>query len=242
MIGWYATASACPHTPLRPAGGAGATRSRHNAGMAYPVLLAAAGLGLAYASAPGAVNAETIRRGVAHGFWPALLVQVGSLLGDVSWAVLALAGLALVLRDATLRATFGLGGGLVLLWFALGALRTAWRPEPVGSLPPRASAGSLATGIVLSIANPFGPIFWLGVGGGLAAGGIADETITGAIAFVGCFAAGALTWGTCVSALLAFGRRWATPVVFRTVDLAVGLAFGWFGITLILDGVRVLRG
>jgi len=210
--------------------------------MAYSILLAAAGLGLAYASAPGAVNAETIRRGVAHGFRPALLVQVGSLLGDVAWAVLALAGLALLLRDTTLRAALGVGGGLVLLWFAVGALRSARSPGRAGPPPKQPGTGSLATGIVLSIANPFGPIFWLGVGGGLAAGGIADETIPGAIAFVGSFAAGALTWGIGVSALLAFGRRWATPAVFRIVDLAVGLAFGWFGITLFVEGVRVLRG
>jgi len=215
---------------------------RHNDGMADPMLLVAAGLGLAYASAPGAVNAESIRRGIAHGFRPALLVQVGSLLGDVAWAVLALAGLALVLRDATLRAALGVGGGLILLLFAVGALRSAWRPDPAGSAPPRTGASSLATGVVLSIANPFGPVFWLGVGGGLAAGGIADETIPGAVAFVGSFAAGALAWAMGLSALLAFGRRWATPLVFRVVDLAVGLAFGWFGIALLVEGVRVLRG
>lgn len=43
--------------------------------------LSTVGIGLAYCATPGAVNAEALRRGLARGFWPALLVQLGSLIG-----------------------------------------------------------------------------------------------------------------------------------------------------------------
>ena len=214
--------------------------------MADSVLVVAAGLGLAYGSAPGAVNAETIRRGVSRGFRPAFLVQVGSLLGDVGWAVLALAGLAVVLRDTALRATLGVAGALLLLFFAWSALRGATtasgEPESDAQVTRARGLGSLSTGILFSIANPFGPVFWLGVGGGLAAGGAVDQSLVGSIAFIGAFTVGALGWAVGVSTLLGFARRMATPRLFRAVDVVCGLAFGFFGIRLLLDSVAVLRG
>jgi len=206
-----------------------------------PVLFVAAGFGLAYASAPGAVNAETLRRGVAHGFRPAFLVQAGSLLGDVGWAVLALAGLGVLLRDASLRALLGLVGGVLLAWFAITALAAARRPEPVAALPARTGAGSLATGIALSVANPFGPIFWLGVGGGLTGSGALDASPGGAVAFIASFAAGATCWAVGVSALLGYGRRWLRPMMFRVVDLACGIAFGWLALNLVITSLAILR-
>ncbi|PRW92372.1 chemotaxis protein, partial [Pseudomonas fragi] len=43
--------------------------------------------GFVFCLSPGAVLAETLRRGLLHGFTPALLVQFGSLVGDAVWAV-----------------------------------------------------------------------------------------------------------------------------------------------------------
>lgn len=214
--------------------------------MAEPLLAVAAGLGLAYAAAPGAVNAETIRRGVSHGPRPALLVQVGSLLGDVGWAVLALAGLTVLLRDPGLRAVLGLAGSLLLLWFAWSAIRgaasTTGEPETRSQVERARGMGPLGVGVLFSVANPMGPVFWLGVGGGLAAGGAMDLGSGAAIVFIGAFAVGALAWAIGVSALLGFARRWATPRLFRVVDVGCGVAFGWFGIRLLLDSIGVLRG
>ncbi len=51
------------------------------------------GLGVSYNAAPGTaapttVNTEMLRRGLARGFRPALLVQLGALIGDATWAAL----------------------------------------------------------------------------------------------------------------------------------------------------------
>ena len=58
------------------------------------LLLSALGLGLVFSATPGAVNTESLRRGVSQGFWPALLVQLGSPTGDLIWAAVALTGTA----------------------------------------------------------------------------------------------------------------------------------------------------
>ncbi len=82
----------------------------------------------------------------------------------------------------------------------------------------------------------------LGVGGGLAAGGFVDLGPGGALAFIAAFTLGALAWAVGVSALLGFARRWATPRLFRVVDLVCGAAFGFFGVRLLLESISVLRG
>src|SRR3954470_23278759 len=137
------------------------------------LILAAAGLGLAYSAAPGAVNTESLRRGLSRGYRPALLVQVGALLGDLAWATLALVGTGLFLQDRSVQTVLGVAGGCCLLRLAWSALQQAWRGGLPGA-PGRVDRGDFATGLVFSLATPFGLAFWSGVGGGMAATGGAD--------------------------------------------------------------------
>ena len=82
-------------------------------------------LGLIFNAAPGAVFAETIRRGVDGGYRPALAVQIGSLAGDAAWAILGLAGIGLLLQAEMLRIPVGIGGAADLAWLAFDSC--LWR-------------------------------------------------------------------------------------------------------------------
>ena len=64
--------------------------------------LAIAALGIAYAAFPGVVNTECLRRGMTSGFGAAVLIQMGALIGDAGWAVVALTGAALLLQQDVL--------------------------------------------------------------------------------------------------------------------------------------------
>lgn len=75
-------------------------------------------LGLIFNAAPGAVFAETVRQGARGGFKPALMVQLGSLVGDASWAILGLIGVGLLLQLDVLRIPVGIAGALYLFWLA----------------------------------------------------------------------------------------------------------------------------
>ncbi len=46
-------------------------------------------LGIAFRAPPGPVNAEAGRRGLHRGFRGAFLTEVGALVGDTAWAILA---------------------------------------------------------------------------------------------------------------------------------------------------------
>ncbi|MFI5271593.1 MAG: LysE family transporter, partial [Ktedonobacterales bacterium] len=79
------------------------------------ILLVASSLGLAYAAAPGAVNTEAVRRGLAHSARSTLLVEAGSLVGDSLWAVLALTGVAIFTQYRAVQVILGVAGGCFLL-------------------------------------------------------------------------------------------------------------------------------
>lgn len=192
------------------------------------ILLVAAGLGLAYAAAPGAVNTEAVRRGLAQSARSTLLVEAGSLIGDSLWAILALTGVALFVQYRAFQVALGVAGGCFLLRLAWSALHDAWvGAEPQPDVRAR---GDFATGTFFGIANPVALAFWSGVGSGAIALG---ATGLGLVLFIAGFFAGASVWAAAIAALVARGRRWVRPALFRWVSALCGLVLGYFGVRVL---------
>ncbi|MEN4798239.1 MULTISPECIES: LysE family transporter [Pantoea] len=55
-----------------------------------------------------------MQRGYFHGFW----LGMGTCVGDLAYALLALAGMAVLLQYEAVRWILWIGGGAMLLWFA----------------------------------------------------------------------------------------------------------------------------
>ncbi len=55
----------------------------------YSLFVSAVVLGIAFCAPPGVVTAESVRCGLRGGFRPVMLIQVGSLVGDATWATIA---------------------------------------------------------------------------------------------------------------------------------------------------------
>jgi threonine/homoserine/homoserine lactone efflux protein len=121
-------------------------------------------LGIAYAAAPGVVNTECLRQGVSSGFRPAFLVQLGALLGDAVWAMIAFSGLTALARLSSVLDVLGLIGALVLCKIALDAFRDALHGRPSGDAALQSRP--LRTGLIFGLANPAALAFWSGLGGG----------------------------------------------------------------------------
>lgn len=150
-------------------------------------------LGMVFNAAPGAVFAETVRRGSMGGFRHALAVQFGSLLGDATWAVFGLFGVGLLLQMAWLRWPVGIAGASYLTWLAWQA-RQASNVAYLASGAPVAAGSSLSSGALISITNPQNILYWAAIGSALASAGVTEpQPIDYAVFFAG-FMASSLFW------------------------------------------------
>jgi len=189
------------------------------------VFLAAFGLGMLFNAAPGAIFAETVKVGVRGGFRPALAVQVGSLVGDVLWAVLGLAGIGLLLQLDALRVPIGLAGVAYLLWLSYDSWREAGTQFAVDAqTSPGEVRRALRSGVLLSITNPQNIAYWAALGSALGAVGVAEPSMADYGVFFGGFMSAAIVWAFVCAALVdrvfrRAGMRWAA-LTYRACAVA----------------------
>jgi len=195
-------------------------------------------LGVAFSAPPGIVTAEAIRRGITRGFVSALMVGVGSLIGDAVYAALALGGLSAVSRYTVARLVIGSCGALLLFWLAFDALRAqAPNPdEPANS----GKRGDFLVGAGLSLTNPWAIAFWLGFGGVLLSAGIRNPEPKLTL-LLAAFLIGALAWTLILSLMIALARRFVNAVLFRIVSVCSAIVFMGTGLYTIWQVYVELR-
>lgn len=135
-------------------------------------LLAGVLFGLALAAPPGPMNAIIAEESVQRGWTAGFRAGLGAMAADVLFFGLAVVGLvAVVDRSPTLQRGLFLVGGLLMLYFAVGAARSA-DGQFDGTTPDR-SRGFSKT-FLLSLTNPYQILFWLTAGVGLLTPGVVD--------------------------------------------------------------------
>ncbi len=200
-----------------------------------PMVVSGFTIGVAYTVVPGPVNTEATRRGLNHGFGSALTVQLGSLVGDVLWAILGLTGAVVALQRDSLAVALGLIGAGFLFALARSAFRGALgKDEPASK---SSSGNGWRVGIMFSLANPAGIAFWSGVGGGML-GGTGTPGAIEVATVVASFIVGSAMCGVLFAGLAGLGKRHATGQVMRWIDGLCGVALTWFGVRLLWSTVR----
>ena len=197
-------------------------------------------LGLLFNAMPGAVFAESLRRGLRGGFGPAFSVQIGSLVGDFVWAVLGLLGAAALFSLPVVQTPLALLGATFLAWLAWQALRDGLAPMPAfDPAEGRAAQGpALLSGVVLSLSNPMNITYWAGLGGTVVALGAADPSWTAFAVFLGGFMASSVLWCFVCAGLIAWTRAHVGPATWKALHFgsAAGLAyFAWRIASRVMD-------
>ena len=203
-----------------------------------PLLVSSFILAISFCAPPGVVTAETLRRGSARGFLSALYVQFGSLVGDTTWALIALTGLAFLIQNTIARTVLSLIGIILMLKLAWDAFKDARHGNGLNVTEGASTRGDFASGAVLSLGNPMNIVFWTGLGTTVFAsitGG--PEPIHFAIFFTG-FLSGAILWCFVMAGLVAWGRQWMTTSFFRFVNATCGLILFYFAFQLGLQTVQ----
>jgi chemosensory pili system protein ChpE len=172
-------------------------------------------LGLIFNAAPGAVFAETVRQGVRGGYRPALAVQIGSLVGDATWAILGLVGIGLLLQLDVLRIPVGIASVAYLCYLSWDAWQAANREFQVEAAAGSCEKRALRAGMVLSLSNPQNVAYWAALGSAMGAVGLNQPQPADYAIFFAGFMVSSILWSFVCAAGVALlfrnsGQRWAT--------------------------------
>ena len=198
-------------------------------------------LAIAFCAPPGVITAETLRRGAARGFIPALFVQFGSLVGDTTWAVIALTGLAFIVQNNIAKIVLSLIGILLMLKLAWEAIQDARHGRDFTGDSSLSHRGDFANGAFLSLGNPMNIVFWTGLGTTVFASLSGSPQPADFAVFFAGFLSGAILWCFVMAGLVAWGRRFVTRTFFRWVNFACGIALGFFALHLGLSLLQNLQ-
>ena len=200
-------------------------------------VLAALGIGVALAGAPGPVQAvlltESVRGGVPRG-----LRALAGVHGTFGLLMLALAfGLSFARPSASVVRILKVAGGLLLIWLAVDALRTkdgtAVRPSPPRRLLPPEVRGSLSI-----LLNPGGWLFLGAVASPLLATATLRGGRPGAVLAALALVAGAALGDTGVVLLGGLGVRRAGRRVAGGIRVALAILLGALGLWLLIIGLE----
>jgi len=117
-------------------------------------------LGLSIAAPPGPVIAVMATEAIRGKCRASMLTGFGAMTADATWLGLAVIGFIAYLRDHS-RAVgaVGLFGAMLLVWMALGALRSARAGFGGASRP-----GTFRLGFLTALTSPFSLAWWLANG------------------------------------------------------------------------------
>ena len=191
-------------------------------------------MSLVFAAQPGVIGFEALRRGLAYGYRAALHVELGSLLGDGLWALLALLGASILFQNPVISGVLGLFGCALLLRFAWGAWQAS-RRDIAFHVPDDRRESHLLAGAMLSLSNPQNITFWLGMSGTIIGIGFLEPEPLHLLVFFAGFMIAQVCWCFFFATVVEIGRRrLLNQALFRCINLACAAFLAYMGFKLLL--------
>ncbi len=206
-------------------------------------------MGIAFAAPPGIVTAETFRRGVSRGFPAALSVQLGSLIGDATYCLLALAGVAVLVQNPITQRALGIVSVCFLMYLSITGIMSELRAPNAERAPQTERCGerslsrrnSFFTGMFLSLTNPWAISFWLSLGGTLASYGAMESNNTMALFFMSFFGA-CLVYAFAMAFLIGVTRKAIPPTLGKWISIACSVVIGVLGVGVAIQVIQLFIG
>ena len=193
----------------------------------------------------GVANIAMITLAMQRGYFQGFCLGLGTCVGDLIYAVLALAGMTVLLQYESVRWVLWIGGSALLVYFAAKMIYSAIHHSSVLAQASEANNGSprkeFFRGIFLAMSSPSAILWFAAVGGTLIArsggGGIASSGLF----LAGFFCAGLVwTMGLCLAATQ--GGKLLGDKLLRYSYLASAAIFCYFAVYVILSGYQEFIG
>ncbi|MCF5468180.1 LysE family translocator [Pseudomonas syringae] len=186
----------------------------------------------------GLANIAMITLSMQHGFAKGLWLGLGTCIGDLAYAILAMLGMAVLLQYETVRFVLWLGGTAVLAYFCFKMVMSA-RTVSTGIADQDAQSGESALklflrGIFLAMSSPSAILWFAAVGGALIARQGSD--LASASTFLAGFLVAGVVWSISICALAHQGGRFMGERILRWSYIASALIFAYFTLYVVISG------
>ena len=203
------------------------------------LFFSAFGLSIAFAAQPGVITFESIRRGMTGGARAALLLEFGSLVGDATWALIALTSAAFLFQNRIIAFMLSFFGCYLLLRFAWGAWQSGRQAANASSSAGK-ERGDFATGVVLSLSNPNNLTFWIGMSGTIISLGFLNPKPRDLVTFFSGFMVAQVLWAFLMAMLIGWGSKVLSQRFFRWVNILCAVALAYLGLSLLINTLQLL--
>lgn len=198
-------------------------------------------VGIILAAPIGPINIEIVRRGIRDGFLHGWTMGLGALTADTIYALLIVTGFSRFAESETLRIPLFLAGAVMMAYIGFGSIRSALRQTDVttsGIEIPRAR--TYVAGFMLAAFNPFGIVYWLTVGAGLAADAVTRFGQGGAPLLVIGVTLGIFLWVTGLSVVAQVSRKFVTGPAMRWITGFSGVLLLGFATWFLYSGITLM--
>ena len=178
----------------------------------------------------GPINLEIARRNLSFGTPYGVALGVGASLADLTYLLLLCLGALSLLAYPNVLKIIGIGGALVLMWFAYKAFRAGVSSASIKG-GDKSILHNVSEGFLLTLLNPYTILFWGSISSQLTA--ISKQGDIGIIlAGVGVIL-GIFCWVAALNSVLHFTRHKLSPKVMRGLNIVGGviiLGFACYGL------------
>lgn len=198
-------------------------------------------VGIILAAPIGPINIEIVRRGIRDGFMHGWTMGLGALTADTIYALLIVTGFARFADNEQLRIVLFLAGAAMMAYIGYGSIRLAFSGtdlEISGLDVPRSR--TFVAGFMLAAFNPFGIVYWLTVGAGLAADAVSRFGQGGAPILVIGVMLGIFIWVTSISMIAQVSRKFVTGPAMRWITGGSGVLLFGFAAWFFYSGVALM--
>lgn len=200
-------------------------------------------IALSGALMPGPLLTATIAASVQHGFKAGPLIVLGHGLLELLLIIALVLGLSQIMQISLVSKGIALLGGSVLLYLGYTMCRDAIKGtislDGVDTSETGADKGMhpVATGIIVSLVNPFWSIWWATIGLSYLMVALKHGMVGLTVFFTGHISADFL-WYSAVAAVVAGGKKFIKPRVYQGVIIVCGFFMFLFGLYFIIHGLR----
>lgn len=185
-------------------------------------------LGLSLAAPIGPVNVEIIRRGIKD--WrQGVLTSIGTVASEITRLLIVFVGLYHFLESRGAKFILWLFGFVILTYLGFGAIKEGFGKTKIKLDQEKIKGNSFVVGYLLTISNPLGIVFWVGIYGSLLTSISITERFAGIITGFWILI-GIILWLTVFNILIYFGKTIIVKKIFNYISLISGVVLLYFAL------------